>query len=382
MILWFAVAWAADTPDWHLAQARQFQKRGWLADADTETRAGLALDPAHVELNTICVELALPVGDVDRALRCAQSGAAADVGDLDRRAQLAQVEAWLRANFGWVELRGPEGVPRVRPALTSTGLQLDTALQQFTADTTARLHAGVVLPARVALPAGDYTLLGHALHVEPGQTSVLTLPPTDFAAAAGRGRRLDVAIGAIAFSGYDLENQRPGAQVDLRFSAPAGPVRLAVGASWEARAYANAADQDTFAPNTAGGTAFLVVPLELGGALLLAPAVGLRAAMAPGLRLACDDSTAPFVCRPDRAGETELGVYANGAALTPTGEVSVELNLGRVVLGLRGAVGHVFAVLPSPGQVQTAAGLLPFQSEPGVLEGGAYGVAASVGIGL
>ena len=128
MLLLCAAALAADTPDWHAAQARQFLKKGWQQDADDQVRAGLALEDSHAELNGLCVELAQAEGDIDRALACASNGAAASTGDIELRAGLSLIEGWLRSNFGWVELRGPEGIALVRVELIVTGLVLDAAL--------------------------------------------------------------------------------------------------------------------------------------------------------------------------------------------------------------------------------------------------------------
>lgn len=377
-----SLTWAAETPDWHAAQARQFLKRGWTADAEAQVAAGLALAPGHVELNSLCVELALPLGDVERALACAARGAAADGGDLDQRAHLAQTEAWLRANFAFLELSGPPGIERARPALESTGLQLDAALLEFTARAGERLRKGVALPARVALPAGDYTVQGHPVHLEPGRVAKLALPPEDFVAAAGRGRRLDLLVGVVGFSGFDVDNHRPGLYTELGFSFPVGPARFGFGATWEARSTTRSPQGDVFDPATLGGALHLGVPLDLGGAVVVTPGVLVRGAQMPGVALACDDATVPLACRPGVPDEGELSVSANAFGLTPAGELAVELNVGRVVLGLRGAVGHAFVLLPSPGQVATAAGIVAYQGDPAVLHAGVYSGAATVAVGL
>ncbi|MSQ03621.1 MAG: hypothetical protein EXR71_17345 [Myxococcales bacterium] len=382
MLLLHAVAIASETPDWHAAQARQFLKKGWAHDADSEVRAGLALEDSHVELNSLCVELARAQGDIDRALACASRGAAASSGDLEGRAALSQQEAWLRANFGWVELRGPEGMPRVHVEPIATGLVLDAELQSFLADAATRGRAGLDLPARVALPLGDYTVLGHPLNIVAAQTRTLNLPPSDFIAAAGRGRRLDAAAGLLALSGFDLANHRPGLQAELSLSFPLRVGRLGLGVSWELRAWTQAGQGDVLSPNTAGGLVRYGVPLELGGAVLLTPAAVVRAVMLPGLALACDGTTLPLSCAPGVAAGDELPVYANGWGVIPGAELALELAVGRVVLGVRGGIGHVVALVPQPSQLALGDRLVAFRTEPPDLHGTAWSGAATIGFGL
>jgi hypothetical protein len=382
MIALVAAAFAADTADWHAAQARQFLKKGWTADAEAEVAAGLALDPHHVELDTMCVDLARAAGDITRAITCAAAGAAATEGDLDARARLSQTETWLRENFGWVEVHGPDGVVRARLVLEATSMQLDAALQTAAADAAARLRAGTAVPVKVALPIGDYTLLGEPVHVEAAQTRVLTLPAEKFAAAAGRGRRVDVGAGVLVFSGEDFANQTPGATVELTASFPVGATRLALGAAWDARGYTGESLAPTPAPDTAGGLVRWGAPLEVGGAVFLVPAVAVRVAMLPGLELACADSTTPLACTPGAAGEAALPIYAHGVGVIPEAELGGEYVRGRLVVGLRGSVGHVFGLLPDPGQLRRGDALLTWHSDRPVLHAGVYRLTASAGWGF
>lgn len=382
MILLTALAFAAETPDYYAAQARLFLKKGWTEDAEAQVTAGLALDPHHLDLNAICVDLSRRAGDVDRAIACAAAGAAADAGDLDARVRLSQVEGWLRANYGWVDLTGPEGVSRARLELVATSMQLDAELQVAASDAAARLAAGVALPAHVALPIGEYTVLGLPVAVLAGQTRVLTLPADRFVAGAGAGKRVEFAIGMLAFSGYEFANQSPGLSVELAFSAPAGPLRLGIGATWELRSYSGVGLADATAPNTAGGVLRLGAPLEIGSTLSVTPALAVRGAMLPGLELACVPTRPLYPCAPGRADDHELPIYANGFGIVPQGELGVELHSGRIVLGLRGSIGHLFALLPDPGEVLTANdGLVEWTSDPPLLEAGVYGVAGTIGVG-
>ncbi len=382
MILLLATALAAESPAWHAAQARQFLKRGWLDDADAEVRTGLLLDPAHVELNALCVELARGEGDIERALACASAGAAADTGDLDARAALSQAEAWLRSNFGFVEVRGPAGIGSVRAAIVSTSLLLDEELRAAVTGAGERARKGLPLPSRLALPAGDYTLHGERVHVEAGGTSLLTLPPSRFPSAAARGKRLDLGVGVAALSGHDLANQLPGLETELGFSAPLGTLRIGAAATWALRGYSGVDLGHEVSPYTIGGVLRLGMPLEIGKALVFAPGASLAGGMLPGLELACTLGGSPMACRPGRADADQLPVYATGFALVPGASFAMELNVGPLVLGLRGGIGHVFGVLPTPGVLDEDGQLTDWVSEPDVLHGAVYSGASTLSLGL
>jgi hypothetical protein len=281
-----------------------------------------------------------------------------------------------------VEVRGPDGIERVKAPLVATSLLIDAELREAVAATDTRTRAGMELPGRLALPAGDYTLLGEPLHVAAGATAHLELPPTRFAAAAARGKRVDLGVGVAAFSGAELENQQPGLETELGFSMPVGPVRLAAAATWALRGYSGVGLTDEVSPWTFGGTVRVGWPLDLGGALVLVPGALLSGAMQPGLELACTPGDPPLACTSGRADGSELAVYATGFALVPAASVALELNLGRVVVGLRGGVGHVFAVLPNPGELDVDGKLVEWEADPGMLHGAVYRGATTFSVGF
>lgn len=382
MILLVTAALAAESPAWHAAQARQFLKRGWTADADAEVIAGLALAPEDVELNSLCVDLALRQGDIERALACAATGAAAPDGDLDARAALSQMEGWLRANFGFVDVRGPEGILQVKATLASTSLLLERELREAVATVEARARSGLPLPSRIALPAGDYTLHGEPFHVQAGGTSQLTLPAARFGAAAARGKRLDLGLGVAAFSGVDLGNQLPGFETELGFSAPLGVTRLGGAATWALRGYSGVGLVDEVSPYTFGAVLRAGLPLDLGAAMVFVPGLSLAGSLLPGLELHCADGEPPLACAPGRATGPELPVYATGLMVTPGGSVAIELNVGRLVLGLRGAIGHTFVLLPDPGELDRGTSMDAWRSDPALLHGAIYSGSATVSLGL
>ncbi len=378
MILLVAAALAGESPDWHAAQARHFLKKGWMDDAEAEVALGLATDASHVELNAICVELARREGNIDRAIRCAAAGASADAGDLDTRAELSQVELWLRSNYGWIEISG--GAASARLTLEATSMQLDADLQSAIAQSGRRLAAGVSLPLRLALPTGDYTILGLAAHIEAGQTHRLALPADRLKARRLGDHRLEVAVGALGFSGVNLSNQLPGMSTEIAYSVPVPGMRVGFGATWNLGAYSGIGFGSEPAVNTGGALVRVSVPLALGGTLTLNPAIAVRAAMLPGVELACIQSEPRYACRPGAVESSELPVYANALSVVPQGELGAEVKHGRWTLGLRGSVGHVFAFLPDPGKVVLPDGSVSeWRSDPRDLHGGVYGVAATLG---
>lgn len=382
MILLFAAALAAESAAWHAEQARQFLKRGWIDDANAEVEAGLAQELENVELNAICVDIARRQGDIERALRCAARGAAALEGDLDARVALSQMEGWLRNNFGFVEVSGPAGIEAVKAPLVSTSLLLDTELQAAVATADARARAGLPLPTRLALPAGEYTLHGEPFSVQAGGTGQVVLPASRFGAAAARGKRLDLGLGASGFSGSDLANLRPGFDAELGFSGPVGGARIAAAGTWSLRGYSGVGFANEVSPYTFGGVVRVSRPIDLGGAMVFVPGVGVAGAMLTGIELRCAYGESPLRCSPGPAGDDQLPVYATAFAVTPSASVAVELNIGRLVLGVRGGIGHSFVVLPSPGELSLDGELLQFESDPALLRGGVYSGAATVSYGL
>ncbi len=386
MLLTAALAMAASTADYHAAQARVFVKKGWIDDADEEVRAGLALDPDHLELNAICVELAQREIDVDRALACAARGAAATEGNTEARANLSQVETFYRQNYGWLEIRGPDGVHRAPAALTPPALMLDAGLKRAATVVSERAARGLDLPARVGLPVGDWTVAGQPTRVEPGQVAVVTLPAAAFAASAGRGPRFELAVGGVAYAGEALTNFHPGAAFELGASVPAGPLRVGAAFSWEARRYSVVNGPDQSSPYTFGGALRVGADLELGGALVFSPALAAYAVMMPGLERGCDatgdDGGDDLACAVERPSGAETPVYATGGAVAPALDLGLNYRSGRLLLGVRGTAAYLFGQAPSPGRVGTDAGTRAFTvAEPDY--GGARVVFAGlIGLGV
>jgi hypothetical protein len=135
-------------------------------------------------------------------------------------------------------------------------------------------------------------------------------------------------------------------------------------------------------PYTFGGVVRVSRPIDLGGAMVFVPGVGVAGAMLTGIELRCAYGESPLRCSPGPAGDDQLPVYATAFAVTPSASVAVELNIGRLVLGVRGGIGHSFVVLPSPGELSLDGELLQFESDPALLRGGVYSGAATVSYGL
>lgn len=352
MILWcFSLVWAAESPEWYAAQARQFQKRGWTADAEAQVLAGLKLAPDHLGLNALCVELARATVDIPRAIECAARGVSAPDGELELRAELSRLESWMRENFGLIEVKGPDGMPRGRLDIRPTGLILDPELKANAAQVTQEAADGIELPARLSLPVGEYEVEGSIIQVEAGQTTIVSLSPSAFAAKAGRGVRLEMAAGGSGYLGHGFENQLPGGQFELGLGLPAGALRLGFAATWQLRPYTRKGAADIVSPYGWGGKMRLGAEVEIGTALLLHPAATLSIGQLPGIEMACSEVEGSLACA---APATEAGdetVYVVGWLVSPGFEVAFAQRLGTSMLGVRVGGGHVFGQIPSPGPV-------------------------------
>lgn len=392
MLLAACLALAADTADYHAAQARVFVKKGWLADADSEVRAGLALDPDHLDLNALCVELAQRAVDLDRALACAARGAAAPTGNTDTRAALSQLEAFYRENYGWIEIRGPEGVHRAPATLSPPGLLLDAELKRAATVVAERAAKGLELPARVGVPTGDWTVSGRPTRVEPGQVAVVELGVDAFAANAGRGPRFEAAVGGVAYAGAPVDNFHPGAVLEVGASVPAGPLRVGAAFSWEARSYSVVNGPDQASPYTFGGALRLGADVDLGGALVFSPAAAAYAVMMPGLELGCDDggenaaddagSDARLACTLGHPGAGQTPVYATGGAVAPAVDLGLNYRSGRLLIGVRGTAAYVLGQAPSPGRVSDDDGTRAFDVADPAYEGLRVVFAGVLGLGV
>ncbi len=380
MLLFVALAAAAESADYHAAQARIFYKRGWFDDAELEVEKGLALEPDNVDLCGLCVDLARREADIDRVLACAARGAASSLGSTDARANLSQVESFVRQNYGWVELRGPEGLHRAQVTMEPPKLMLDAELKRTATLASARAAGGLELPARLGLPTGDWILAGQTVRVEAGQIASVTLPADAFAADAGRGPRFELAVGGVGYAGETLANLHPGAAVELGASVPAGPLRLGAAFSWEARAYSVQNGADQVSPYTFGGALRVGADLDLGGALVLSPALAVYAGMMPGLELGCDE--APLACRIGVPTTDEEPVYATGAAVAPALDVGLHYRTGRWMLGVRGTGAWLVGQAPSPGKVLTRDGTEAFTVAEPEFGGVRVVVAGVVGVGV
>ncbi len=380
MILLATLAAATESADYHAAQARIFFKKGWFDDAEAEVEQGLALEPDNVDLCGLCVDLARREADIDRVLACAARGAASSHGSTDARAALSQVESFVRQNYGWVELRGPEGLRRARVTMEPPRLLLDAELKRTATLASTHAAAGLELPARLGVPTGDWTVAGQAVRVEPGQIASVKLPAEAFGASAGRGPRFELAVGGVGYAGDALGNLHPGAAMELGATVPAGPLRLGAAFSWEARGYSVENGPDQVTPYTFGGALRLGADLDLGGALVLSPAIAAYAVMMPGLEMGCDGE--PLACRVGSPAEGEEPVYATGGAVAPALDLGLHYRTGRWLLGVRGTGAWLLGQAPSPGKVVSHDGTEDFTVADPEFGGVRVVVAGVVGVGV
>ncbi|MBM4393154.1 MAG: hypothetical protein FJ090_18675 [Deltaproteobacteria bacterium] len=380
MLILASFAAATESADYHAAQARIFVRRGWYDDAEAEVALGLALDPENVDLCGLCVDLGRREADIDRVLACAARGAASSQGSTDARAALSQVESFVRQNYGWIEMRGPDGLRRARVTMESPRILLDAELKRSATLATARAAEGVEFPARLGLPTGDWTVAGQPVRVEAGQIASVTLPAEAFAASAGRGPRFELAIGGVGYAGEALGNLHPGAAMELGARVPAGPLRLGAAFSWEARDYSVENGPDRASPYTFGGALRVGADIDLGGALVLSTDLAAYAVMMPGLELGCEGE--PLACRVASPAATEEPVYATGAALAPAVDLGLHYRTGRWLLGMRGTGAWLIGQAPTPGKVIGREGTEDFTVAEPAFGGARVVVAGVVGIGV
>jgi hypothetical protein len=350
------VAHAEDTAAWHLAQARQFVKRGWYVDARAQIEAALLLPSgllsheAHRLGAQVCYELL----DIDRAVQLADVAVQLAVEDAERDQDRA-FAAFLRQNFGFVELSPPREGMTSRLQVELTSVLFDADLKRLFHDQAARLHEPTRLPARIALPAGDYLVNGLEVRIEAQKATSLALDMKHLG-TAGLARlqvmRAELSGGLDLLTGDRVANLHPGATVELSITQPVGAWLAGVVGAWDARSY------------TAGDTRMVEDPrafsvggrfgreLVLGGPLVVRPSLGVRWRRVPGVGLRCDVAAA-LECTAS-SKEADVEVFVVGDAVAPWAELAVQYReAGRTTAlgaGVKLQVEEDFGVVDSPGR--------------------------------
>lgn len=378
MIAWVAVAMAEDAGSvrHHLAQARQFAKNHWYADAALEIEAALALPggSADFDVNWLGAQVYYELVDIDRALPCAQRAGAYAPTD-QAREQADTFHAFLRDTFGWIEIRAPHDGMVSRLQLESTSIVFDADLKRLINKVSLDLREKTSLPARVALPAGTYLVNGAEVVVVAGQTVPLRLEMDQLGArgiAALQVTRFEVSAGMNVMFGERVANLDPGGAMELALTQPVGPVLVGFLGTYDLRTYLAGLNQQTSSPWSFGGGVRVGYELVIGGPLAVRPSVGARVGYVPGIGLACDDVDGSVACVPPDGGEHALELYAVGRSVAPFGELTVEYReAGRTTalgVGVKAVVEQHVGRVASPGEAtlygDPDATLLPYTAEP------------------
>lgn len=316
----------AESVSYHVAQARQFVKKGWYDDAAAEIEAGLKMadGPTDFELNWLGAQVYYEKMDIDRAQGCAARALeSAPAGDAKDRA--AAYQSFLSETFGWVTIRGPREGLSSRLQLDVTSMIFDVDLKRLINVKALELREPTRLPVRVALPTGDYLVNGAAVHVDAGSTATVALQMNrlgEEGLAALQVTRFDVAAGMSALLSDRVSNLHPGGAVELSLTVPAGPILVAGMVDWDARSYSTVGGGDVLSPWAISGGLRVAREVVLGGPLALRPGVGARYALVPGVQVDCHGPE--LECTTPGTTEPELRVYTIGRAIVPFAELDLQ----------------------------------------------------------
>ena len=369
-----AVAQSADEEarvEHHLDQARLFVQKGWTQDALAELEAVLDTDAGRSSfaLHELLAQVSYTLLNAEDAGRYARIGAELSL-DPASALPLRQFADFIDRNFGILVLRAPHAGVVAHLDLSREDLLLDPDLKTFAADVAARWsEEGQVLPLRVAIPAGGYSVNDHTLVVSPGQETELTLPLGDL----GRGALAALAVSRMEFSSgvgilasEALSNLRPSLELQIAVTQPIGPWLIGAEFSHALRDFEVEGQELQRSPQAMSTGLRFGREILFGGVLAARASLGYRIARVPGIQMTCarwgQSQGEEYLChQPESAsGATVLAVYAVGTAHIPFVEISLEsrhfrrttaLGMGVKVVG-ETAIGR----LASPAQALTEGG--------------------------
>ena len=347
----------------HVAQARQFVKNKWYDDAVVEIEAALAAPGGadNFDAHWIGAQVYYELVRADRALLLAER-AALLAPNADAREQASSFATFLRATFGFVDLRGPQPGLTSRLQLESTSVIFDADLKRLVHTLALELREPTALPMRLSLPEGEYLLNGVKLVVRPDTTSTVDLGMNQLGArglAALQVTRLEVATGTTVLFGERVENLRTGVAFELSLTQPVGPVLIGALGTFDVRSYAAGGNRSATDLHAWSGGLRVGRELALGGPLALRPSLGLRYGLVPGIGYACDEADGALACVPKGDFPTEDGdpaveIYAVGRAFTPFVELALEYrDAGRTTalgIGVKAVVEQHVGTVASPGE--------------------------------
>ncbi len=347
----------------HIAQARQFVKNQWYADAALEIEAALALPDGagNFDVNWLGAQIYYELVRVDRALPLAERAAAVAVQPLAREQAEAFAEL-LRSTFGFLSVHGPYEGLTSRLQIERTSVLFDADLKQLINKLSLHLRERTPLPTRIALPDGEYLINGVAVTVTAGQDTVLPLDMGELGArglAALQVTRLEISGGTSVLFGERVENLRPGGALDLSLTQPIGPLLIGVVGAYDIRDYTAGASRTASSPTAVSGGLRVGREFVLGGPLGVRPSIGVRYGLVPGIGFACHSADNSYTCVPIGEAPGEIEIYAVGRSFAPFAELSVEYReAGRTTalgMGVKAVVEQHIGSVASPGGAAIAA---------------------------
>ncbi|MBK9647563.1 MAG: hypothetical protein IPO67_20785 [Deltaproteobacteria bacterium] len=342
-------------------QAKLFTRRGWVEDARAELEAAAAT-PAGAESAALWWALAgarLTLCDAEGAWLAAER-AAALTKDEAARAEALTFAADLRGQHGVLTVSAPHDGMFSRLQLEPQSMLLNPEHKRCVEALSLTWTHGVSLPARVALPQGEYAVQGQTVTVSPSAESSLPLSMSQLGAkgfSALQVSRLELASGVSTLFGPQAAHYAPSLELQVAFTQPVAGWLIGATVDWSARSWVMVEAGPAGSARSVAGGLRLGRELMIGGPLALRPTLGYRYGVIPGVALGCvGGSGEGLSCDTSPAPSDDWAVYASALAHIPTAELSMNYRrAGRTTalgLGVRAGVDLVLGAPQSPGQAQ------------------------------
>lgn len=339
----------------HLDQARFFIKKGWYGDARRELEEAVALPDGGIDpevwylLATVRYQQ-LDVQGASEAAERAQTYARDD----DQLSQSATFAAFLREQFGVIEVHAPYPGFVGKLDVEPTSAIFDPELKAYVGRISDQLGGHLTFPVRLSLPAGDYTINGGAVIVQPGVEQIVERTSSELAHspfANAQLARAEIGVGLSMWLGRSTAHLEPGPSLHVGLVQPVGALIAGVFTDWSPRGYDTIDGKIVASPLGWGVGARLGVELPGTGVVAIRPSLGWRLAQIPGVPRNCEAAADGVMCT-DR-GPADVVVYSIGLANVALAELSVDwIDRSRkrtVGLGVKFIGEQAFGFLPASG---------------------------------
>lgn len=331
LALWLAAQGAPSAADLSpeaaaaVAQADLFWRKGWRDDAWAELVRALEMPSgkASWSLHRQATDWAVARQDLDAALRLARAAERLSA-NADQRAASAAATVALEQGFGVVVVTGPEPGLTTRFVLERAGPVFNPTHKAWIEGAKASTAQRQVLPVRLGLPAGDYTLNGAPVTVTPGQDTSVQLAYSQLGPAGTRrlqASRLELEGGVATWFGDGALGLGSLGFTQLSALVPVGPLLLGPTALVGRQAWTPPVGSATHsAAWSVGGRVLWETPLGL-SPLVLRVGGGARLGTVPGIALDC---SADGRCALAQEGSTPpVAVRATARPWLPGAELSL-----------------------------------------------------------